>query len=372
MKKLLSSNKATRYTSVNADVSTLAQGRPTLQVRGSTLKPRKISDTPGADEPITYLIEGLMQDKTFNSIVGPSKSGKSFFALQMAFCIQNGLSFLGYPTHKHHTLIVDFELKPNIIKQRVDNAKSYYNLPNAEEPDYLSIAEDFENGAIDMDDVITAVTDSISRDPDLKLVIFDCFYKFCKGARNQEENVKSQLIPLKALAETYGVNVVYVTHTSKGSFGKDPSVNDIINAAGGSGVHGKIVDATYVVRPAGRGNQSFIISTGGRCSCFGDIPVKRSPESYNFFTSRNEDIQEVIVPDKTLCKEILDYIESTGYKNEKIIRNKFHVTVDDLRLMHFIVDTKTHKISYDRSVLALPHEEPAEYCDEDDLYDKAV
>ena len=368
----LISNKTRNYTTVATDTSALVQGKPTLAVTGNTLKPCKISDAPGADEPITYLIDDFMQEKTFNSIVAPPKCNKSFFATQMAFCVQNGIPLLGYKTHKHHTLIVDFEFKTNVLNKRLQNAKKFYNLPDGEEPDYLAVAEDFENGAVTMEDILSCVTDMICKDPDLKLVIFDCFYKFCKGARNQEGNVKSQLMPLKALT-AYGVSVVYITHTNKGNIKEDASVNDIINAAGGSGVHGKIVDTTYVIHPLGKGLRNFIISMGGRCDCFGDIFVTRSPESYNYFTSKNEDVQEVILPNTALCQEIYDYIRMTGYKNEKVIKHKFKVTSDELRFMGFIVDTKSHKITYDESLLALPKAtESDEYECYDDEFDEAV
>ena len=58
----------------------------------------------------------------------------------MAFCIQNGIPFLGNEVVKADVLYADFELRPNAIKNRFDMLKEHYNMPDAERFKVMSLA----------------------------------------------------------------------------------------------------------------------------------------------------------------------------------------------------------------------------------------
>ena len=210
----------------------------------------KVNELKNADKEVEYLIDDFMIQNTFNSIVAPAKAGKSQLAYQIAYCVQNGIDFLGNIAHKADVLYVDFELRENAIKRRFDRLTEYYGLESPEEYKVLSLSGTDDFG---LDEVITAIRDEKQRNPKIGLAIFDCYYSFCNGDQNSETDVKNTLRKIKTLAED--MTVIYVHHTNKTGI---ESVTDAIYASGGSGVHGKIVDETYVINS----KKNYIISTG--------------------------------------------------------------------------------------------------------------
>ena len=57
-----------------------------------------IDKLPRCDEEHPWIIEDILQEESFTIISGPAKSGKSMFSSQMAYCLQNGLDFIGKET----------------------------------------------------------------------------------------------------------------------------------------------------------------------------------------------------------------------------------------------------------------------------------
>ena len=72
--------------------------------------------------------------------------------------------------------------------------------------------------------------------------------------------------------------VVYVHHTNKTGFQDSTAA---IYAAGGSGVHGKIVDETYVIKP--RANNTVTIINTGRDWSGREIPCIKNEDTLWFY-----------------------------------------------------------------------------------------
>ena len=236
----------------------------------------KISNLPLSQAEDKYLIQDFMLENTFNSIIAAAKVGKSQLAYQMAFCVQNGIDFLQYPVQKGDVLYVDFELRPNAIKKRFERLKEFYGLPDAEEYKVLSLADSYGEGSISLESVVEAVRGEKRRNPGIKLCIFDCYYSFCEGDSNAEGDTKRTLGKIKVL--TKDMAVVYVHHTNKTGFQDSTAA---IYAAGGSGVHGKIVDETYVIKP--RANNTVTIINTGRDWSGREIPCIKNEDTLWFY-----------------------------------------------------------------------------------------
>ena len=236
----------------------------------------RISNLPLSQAEDKYLIQDFMLENTFNSIIAAAKVGKSQLAYQMAFCVQNGIDFLQYPVQKGDVLYVDFELRPNAIKKRFERLKEFYGLPDAEEYKVLSLADSYGEGSISLESVVEAVRGEKRRNPGIKLCIFDCYYSFCEGDSNAEGDTKRTLGKIKVL--TKDMAVVYVHHTNKTGFQDSTAA---IYAAGGSGVHGKIVDETYVIKP--RANNTVTIINTGRDWSGREIPCIKNEDTLWFY-----------------------------------------------------------------------------------------
>jgi len=335
--------------------TTLTKGMPTRKITAKTNLPTTAENLPGANDPIEFLIEGMLEKNTFNSIIGPSKAGKSLFSLQMAFCVQNGLPFLGHDTHQCNVLYVDCELDSRHINRRVESVKEYYNFPDGQSPQYLIYNKGLTSGGVRLDTMISDIRNALDRDPEIGLVICDCFYYWCEGARNQEGNVKNYLTPLKELVSEYDICLNYVHHTSKGGIKKDPTANDIINAGGGSGVHGKIVDTALVIFPKSKGLSPtrFTVAGVGRAYTIDAVDCERSAETNGFFLSHDEEVQERLMDIPADAHEIADYITDNSIKDLRAVKDHFNISIEDLRALGFTVDSKNHRIAFNEADLVV-------------------
>ena len=65
------------------------------------------------------IIEGMLAQGDLSLITAGSKSFKSWLALQIAITTANGIPFLGRQTLPTKTLVLNFELKPSSIRNRL-------------------------------------------------------------------------------------------------------------------------------------------------------------------------------------------------------------------------------------------------------------
>lgn len=309
-----------------------------------SLVPKRISELERVNEPIEYLIDGWMKKDSFNSIIGAAKAGKTQLTMQMAFCVQNGIPFMGYECKKADVLYVDFELEHNEIGKRINLLKQYYEMPEAESYYYISASRDFANGTIKMDNILEAVREAKKNNPNIKLCIFDCYYTFAEGDSNTEIDTRKNLQPLKGLVDD--MCVCYVHHTNKAS----GDITNLIYAAGGSGVHGKIVDSTYVVWPKSSKDDTFYIATTGRSGGGKKIVCKKNESTFHQFKPVEDADERHTLGGKTVDKnpkeEQPDIWAAVGINGTDLrkIKSMFNVTSDELKEMGFNVDGKKKKI----------------------------
>jgi hypothetical protein len=81
------------------------------------LKFEDVNDLP--DEEAERVIENLLRVGEKLGITSGSKSFKSWMLLYAAFCIANGLDFLGWKTNKSKVILFDLELSRNSLKRRL-------------------------------------------------------------------------------------------------------------------------------------------------------------------------------------------------------------------------------------------------------------
>lgn len=309
------------------------------------------SQLPNADKELKPLIDSLLLEETFNSIVAPAKAGKSQFGYQMAYCLQNGVDFLNKHVNQCDVLYVDYELRPNAIKKRFTLLDEFLNAPEHKEYNVISATSEMK-----LDDIIHAIIDYKKSNPNLKAVFFDCFYRFTEGDRNKEEDQIGTLAKIKSLTE-YGLAVIYIHHTNKTStvaYGnrKQDRINNAIYAAGGSGVHGKIVDETYVIVP-NADSTGIIVNTGRDWT--NDIICYRKDDSTNWFfqydatenseTSKTNRRIGILTPEKVKeeSPEIWEFLGEDGKNTRTILKNFTSETKVTLKEKGFRFDSKKDK-----------------------------
>lgn len=100
-----------------------------VNISGNKFKLKTIYEYEEANEPIEWLVDGIIQKRSFNELVAPSKAGKSQLSYQLAYEVANGKDFLGiFKTNKCKVIYFDFEMNPNEIKHRVDMLKAFEEI----------------------------------------------------------------------------------------------------------------------------------------------------------------------------------------------------------------------------------------------------
>ena len=69
--------------------------------------------------PPVHIVENLLVEKGVTLIAGSDGVGKTWFLMQMAFCIATGRDFLGWKVEKRPTLVIQFELSPEQLADRL-------------------------------------------------------------------------------------------------------------------------------------------------------------------------------------------------------------------------------------------------------------
>lgn len=191
----------------------------------------RLSDPP--------LVDGLLREGEVATVVGASKTAKTWFSLALAVAVAEGNPFLDRPTHRKKTLYLDYELKPGTFAKRLamlspgkpDNLhfqclRGHHPLPG-----------------------IGDISELIKREG-FGLVIVDSLYR--TGWLSEENNNDStgrELAALQALTSATGASIVLVDHTAKGG-GNERSA---VDAARGASAKGGFFDALLVLRPTDKG-----------------------------------------------------------------------------------------------------------------------
>lgn len=166
-------------------------------------------------------------------IVGQSKTKKSFFTQQLAFCIAAGRSFVGFSAlEPRKVLLVQSEIKADKFHSRcVRMANSLGMLPS----DLSNLVIVNARGGNNQQAIVEE--HALQQRP--AVIIVDPLYKLIAGDENKSEDVKPILQFFDSLAERVKATVIYVHHDRKG-YGGDQQLTD---RGSGTGILGRDYDA---------------------------------------------------------------------------------------------------------------------------------
>lgn len=187
------------------------------------------------------IIEDVMGRGNKFAIIGPSKSRKTFFSLQLAACLAGGFAFLGLPIVRPQRVgIVQLEIGQPYYEHR------YYNMANS----LARLGCDMPEGAYlrvmharGLDVRLGEIVQEVFR-ARLDVVIFDPLYKLHSGDENDARDMKFVFGLFDQLARA-GVAVVYVHHDRKGG-----TEQASIDRGAGSGVAARDYDGAFILTPS--------------------------------------------------------------------------------------------------------------------------
>jgi len=200
-----------------------------------------------ADSPaptVDPIIEGLFDAADKVAIIGPSKTRKTFFALQMAFAMASGRPFCGFLVPKpRRILMVNAEVTAKHFHRRLKRVyESYFSMFN---PEKSPLGDRFKilnsRGSRLTDETISRLAAEAKAD----VILLDPLYKLLMGDECDQERVSILLARFDALAAKTGAAVLYVHHDAKGAVG-DRATRD---RGSGSSLLNRDFDCAFMLSP---------------------------------------------------------------------------------------------------------------------------
>ena len=208
---------------------------------------------PDTDKKRGWVIEDMIQEESFNIVVGPAKSGKSAFSYEMAYCLQNGINFLDKKVEQCDVLYLDFEIDTRDIKIRLERLKKYYG----DETKSFNIMPLIKNN-FEFDYTLQKIKNILKKNTNIKIVFWDNFYSFFTGNQNDATDVKKVLSAIRN--EITGVSNIVICHANKAN-GQSGGSEDPLYAASGSAVFGNYAEQLISIKNKDDGK---IVSVSGR------------------------------------------------------------------------------------------------------------
>lgn len=179
------------------------------------------------------VVKGLFDTGDKIALIGPSKSRKSFFLLQLAFSLSTGTDFfnLVVPTGRK-VLFVQYEIKPEHFHKRVRSMAQALGVESSYIEDRLHVINARGTG-ITLLSILKIINDG-----KFEVVIFDPLYKLFPGDESDSEAVKEILSFFDLIVEK-GCALIYSHHDRKGSNSKQ----DLTDRGSGTGIIGRDYDA---------------------------------------------------------------------------------------------------------------------------------
>lgn len=204
--------------------------------------------------PICYAIEGLFPEG-YTILSAPFKFGKSWYALESCLAIAEGKDFLGMKTTKGTAVYLALEDCDKFAQERLNVA-----LNNEEAPEgFYYIYEDvptIDNGLIDYFEELYNTL------PDIRIIVIDvlakveCQLKRGETAYNRDYRTGTAL---KQFADSKGISIVAITHTTKYTHTEDV----FMNTTGTNGVTGS-ADAIVTIAKENRTDKEGVLAITGR------------------------------------------------------------------------------------------------------------
>jgi hypothetical protein len=190
------------------------------------------------------VIDGLLRQGETMNVIGASKAGKSWLIHGLAVSVANGLWWLGREVTAGRVLIIDNELHPETLVERLRVVtKEIGNGATLDNIDVMSL-----RGESDRADVIGLVQRLAAVKPDrYRLICIDALYRAIPPGTSESDNAQMMQVynQLDRMARLTGAAIVVNHHATKG----DQSGKAVTDVGSGAGSISRATDTHLVIRP---------------------------------------------------------------------------------------------------------------------------
>lgn len=191
-------------------------------------------------KPPPDLVKGVMGEGDVMLIAAPSKTGKSWAALGLAWALCSGRPWMdAIPCRKSRVLYVNLELQQTWLSVRLDITKASGGYLG-ERFDTLTLRGDQFMAVSELRQALTE-----ERKGMYDVVFIDPIYLFEEGPENDAETMIALMHEISRIATSLPCSVVFVHHFAKGN----PSQKEPMDRPAGSGVLARFYDEAVILTP---------------------------------------------------------------------------------------------------------------------------
>jgi hypothetical protein len=169
------------------------------------------------DEPVEWLVQGVIPQKSFVALYAPPASFKSFIALDIAECIATGRQFLGNQITKQGAVLYIAGEGHGGIGSRIKALKTHHKTPVGAPVYFLRRQVNLRSSKTDLQDLVAAIDDlKAIHDINFELIIIDTLARaFGGGNENASEDMGAFITAAGAIQGRYECGLLVVHHAGK-------------------------------------------------------------------------------------------------------------------------------------------------------------
>jgi hypothetical protein len=191
------------------------------------------------------LVEGMLRVGEVANFVAATKAGKSWLGLGLLFAVASGNDWLGRRVSPGNVLLVDNELHPETLQNRLFEVGRALQLgPEARKHrfDYLTLRGNWKDFP-----AVNELVRSRYKKGELSLILCDAKYRFFGGELEENDNGAQTVFHNMAdrFAAEMDCAIAFVHHATKGS----QAEKSVVDMGSGGGAQARAVDAHIVLRP---------------------------------------------------------------------------------------------------------------------------
>ena len=182
------------------------------------------------DKEVEVICENLIFNQGTTLIAGSDNTGKTWVAFHLAFCIALGRPFLNWQTKKKPVLMIQFELRPHMVKDRLDDLYKVYGK-GVDDFKIVNMSEDDQLFTDAWGKIFDTITHIDFRDG---VLIVDNLYTSTDKDASDNQAIKSVLRLIREIAVKQNIAVVLVAHHNKPTekLSKEPILTKPLIAGG--------------------------------------------------------------------------------------------------------------------------------------------
>jgi hypothetical protein len=188
------------------------------QETDKTYKPFKIESWQSVkDEPVNWLIQDVIPEKSFVALYGPPASFKSFIAMDIAECIASGRPWLGKEINGTGPVLYIAGEGHGGIGARIAAIKQHHNTPDSAQVYVVRSQINLRSSVDDFTNLILAIDELVQElGVDLRMIVIDTLARaFGGGNENSSDDMGAFIQATGKIQNRYKCSLMLLHHAGK-------------------------------------------------------------------------------------------------------------------------------------------------------------